>query len=259
MELNQATFDAYLKMSKETGIDPLELKFYPIVDIEDGLPIAYRSKLVIHSVILGDMDEPSYIEVSDKHRCSIELFKRNVIHVLKAYKQFLKRDRHIDFISIRCPAELIKRVDLYEMLHQLLEDNKWFEPAKLCLEFPSKIMLEDTELSKRVFLDMKLLGITTAINGCGNDNFLLSKLVSVTPNYVYLEKDTTSFAGSRNKPQLLSSMIDYIKAMGINTICEGVAENRKALMNTDAVGFYDINSEELDIYDAVMQKEDAYE
>lgn len=259
MEINNKTFDEYVKMSIDSGIEPLELRFYPIIDIEEGLPFAYRTKLTVHSVIFGDMSEDKYIDIIDTKKCSVEMLKRALLHVFKAYKQFVKAERHIEFISIRCPSEIVNKISLYDLINELLNENKWFDPSKLCLEFPESLLKQDYQKVKIALLDMKLLHVKTAINGCGDDNFLLSKLVTLTPDYVFLDSLMTSYAGSRNKPQLIPSLIQYIKSMGIKTICEGIEIYRKLLRNTDAIGFDNINERSLNIYEALAQKEESYE
>jgi len=258
MDRTEKSFNEYLQMSIDAGIEPLELIYYPVVDIEEGLPIAYRAKMTIHSIILGDMEEETYIDVSDTKKCSKELLKRTILHAMNDYKAFVKAERNIEFISIRCPSEIITKLSLFDLVSELLNENPWFDSTKLCLEFPESLLKKDYEKTRIQILDMKLLHIKTLVSGCGKDDFLLSKLTTITPDYVLLDPSATSYAGSRNKPRLIPSLVEYIKSMGIKTIAEGFGIYRKLLRNTDCIGFSDINQAALTKKQAVSQKEELY-
>jgi len=235
------SFNEYVRATIESGIKPLEILYYPIVDIEEGFPIAFRCKTLIHSVIEGDLRDIDYSYVSDVRNVGINLLRHQIRHLINAYKRFNENEIEIEYLSIRCPKELPDEASLYNIVKEELSRYPWFIPSKMCLEFDSELLNIDDKKAKETILDMKLLKVKTALIGCGKDDFLISKLIDVTPDYVYLDERTTSYAGSRDKPTYLRSLVEYLKSMGISVIAEGKEEFRKPLRNTDCIGFYNID------------------
>lgn len=245
----------YIRLTVDAGVPPLELRFYPIVDVESGAPIAYRTKTTIHSVILGEMEEGSYTYVTDRRACGIELLKHNVQHAFTAIRAFAEAGREdVKFITVRCPAELAYREDLYEIVSHVVEKNPATDKNKLCLEFPAPLLDADKEKAGRALKDMKILGLRTAIVGCGEESFPVSKLLSVTPDIVFLDPSATEWAGSRNKPQLLSSFVSYIRSMGMDAIAEGTEKERRAMRGSDCIGFAYTDGEGISAEEAIAQK-----
>ncbi|MBQ0099741.1 MAG: EAL domain-containing protein, partial [Firmicutes bacterium] len=227
-----------------------------IIDFEHGFPVAYRTEMLIHSILLGEMPENSYTYVSDYRDCGVELFKRTILHIIRAVEKFNHKGRNIKFLSMRCPAELVEKIDFYETLKEILMENQTFNPEQLCLEFPASILSKNEEKAKTAILDTKALKIKTSIIGCGEKEFPLSKLVEVTPDMVVLDKSATMYAGDRNKPQLLASMVSYIKSMGIDAIAEGEESSRKLMRSTECIGFTVTNADSLSFKEALEQKEE---
>lgn len=255
-ELEAKVFNEYVSQSIDSGVKPLELRFFPIIDFEQGFPLAYRTEMLIHSIILGEMPEKTYTYVSDYRECGEELFKRTILHIIRASEKFNKKNRNVQFFTMRCPAELIGRIDFYKTLREILKENKTFNPEKLCLEFPASILSKNEEQARTAILDIKALKIKTSIIGCGEKEFPLSKMVEVTPDMVVIDPSATILAGDRNKPGLLSSMVAYIKSMGIEAIAEGEENSRKLMRGTECIGFIQTNSDSLSFKEALEQKEE---
>lgn len=247
----------YIRMSVDSGVAPLELRFFPIVNCESGYPVAYRTVTTIHSILLGDLPEPAYLYVSDPRDCGVELLKHNIQHAIEAIRKFEKKERHLLFLSVHCPAELVEseNVDLFELISGVLKKNPNLDPQKLCLEFPASVLEKETGRAHTAILDMKVLKVRTAIVGCGAEEFPIAKLLTVPPDFVILDPSATEWAGSRNKPQLLSSLVSYIKSMNIEAIAEGTDEQRRSMRGTECVGFIDREAESISFDEALAQKE----
>ena len=249
-------FTDYVKMSVDAGVAPLELRFIPIVNPESDFPIAYRTRTQIHSVILGELPPEEYTYVSDKREVGTALLRHSLQHAVTALNAFRKAGREVAFLTVRCPAELVDNADLYAEISQVLQKNPSVDPQKLCLEFPATLMDRQTEKARTAVLDMKLLKIRTALTGCGAEEFPIAKLLTVSPDIVFLDPGATAYAGSRNKPQLLSALVSLIQAMRIDAIAEGTEAQRRAMRGTDCVGFVHTDGVSLSLDEALAQKEE---
>lgn len=235
------TFDDYVALSLESGVPPIDFIYRPIVDCDAGEVIALRAETVINSVVLGRLGEADYTGVCDERESGIALFAQSVRHALRAIERFRECSTPISFLSVRCPAEIAETpgADLFGMVRDALREHRTVPPSALCIEFPPSLMEKHTDKARTALLDLKALKVKTMIAGCGKEDFPISKLVTVPPDAVMLDESATAWAGSRDKPALFSALVSYLKSMGIEAYAAGTAEKRRALRNSDCVGFLD--------------------
>lgn len=237
MEENDKIFNHYVKLQIDSGLKPLEPEFFPIVPLDGVEAIAFRSSTKINSIIMGVMKQDDYVPVSDNRLCGVELFKHNIQHAIASLKEFDKAHKRCDFISVRCPAQLIEKTKLYDLVKEVLQKNPSIDPSRICIEFTENLLEQDVEKAKYAVLDMKILKLRTALVGVGREESKISKLVSVPVDLAIIDKEASKWAGDRNKPQLFNSLLSYIKAMGTESIVSGDEEKRKVLHYAEAVGF----------------------
>lgn len=257
MEEKDKIFNHYVKLQIDSGLTPLEPVFYPIVPVDGVQPIAFRSATTINSIIMGVMKQDDYSPVSDNRLCGTELFKHNIQHAIASLKAFDKAHKRCDFIAVRCPAQLIEKMELFEVVKGVLQKNPSVDPSRICVEFTENLIDLDTEKAKYAVLDMKLLKLRTALVGVGKEESKVSKLVSLPVDLAIIDKEATKWAGDRNKPQLFNSLLSYIKSMGVDSIPEGSEEKRKELHYSEAVGFMFEGIDPVSLEDAVNAAEEA--
>lgn len=244
-----------VKASVEAGIKPLVLNYLPFIRCDSDNPVAYRLTATLRSIIMGELTEKEYISVSDKKDCGIDLFKNIFKKAVIAAKKFKKAGRNIDFLAVHCPSSAVEKIDLYEFLAGIKKENPRLDPTRICLEFDEGVFEKDTESAKKALLDTKLLGFKTMIRGCGSETFPVSKMLTVSPDHVVLDPSFTEWAGSRNKPALVSSFISYLNSMNVTVYAEGTDEQRKAMRRLDCVGFMLKDVAPLTFEEAIAQKE----
>lgn len=257
MEENSNVFNHYVKLQIDSGLIPLETLLYPIVPVDGTQPIAFRSSTTINSIIMGVMKQENYVPVSDNRLCGTELLKHNIQHAIATLKAFDKAHKRCDFISVRCPAQVIEKMELYDEVRKILQKNPSVDPSRICIEFTEELVDIDTEKAKYAVLDMKLLKLRTALVGVGKEESKVSKLVSLPVDLAIIDKEATKWAGDRNKPQLFNSLLSYIKAMGVESIPEGNEAQRKELHYSEAVGFMFEGTSPISVEEGVNAAEEA--
>ena len=255
MPQETARFDEYVRQSVEAGVPPLELRWIPIVEPDSGAPVAYRAETVIHSVLLGDLPPEAYTYVSDKQEIALPLLRHALQHAITALRAFDRAERPVAFLSVRCPAELVEQADLYAELSLVLQKNPSVDPQRLCLEFPASLMDRQTEKARTAVQDLRLLKLRTALVGCGAEEFPIAKLLTVSPDMVFLDPSVTAYAGSRNKPRLLPALVSLLHAMRIDAIAVGSEEQRQAMRRTDCIGFVRTDGPALSLEQALAERE----
>lgn len=255
MPENDLTREELVKMSVDAGVAPLMLRFIPVVECESGSPFAYRTRTDIRSILLGTLPEETYTYVSDRRDLAADLLMHSIQHVITAAREFREAGRKVSFFTVRCPAALAGTADLYKLISEVIRKNPSFDPSQLCLEFPPEILSVDRERAHTAFSDMKLLKVRTAVTGCGTSDFPMAGLLAVSPDLAILDETATAYAGDRNKPQLFSSLVSYIRSMGAEVIAEGEESRRKELRRSDCIGFIDKENTGLSQEEAMTQKE----
>lgn len=257
MEEKDKIFNHYVKLQIDSGLKPLEPVFYPIVPVDGVQAIAFRSSTTINSIIMGSMVQDNYTPVSDNRLCGVELFKHNIQHAIASLKEFDKAHKRCDFVAVRCPAQLIEKCALYDLVKEVLQKNPSIDPHRLCVEFTENLLEQDAEKAKFAVLDMKILKLRTAIVGVGKEETKVSKLTSIPVDLAIIDKEATKWAGDRNKPQLFNSLLAYIKAMGSESIVCGEEEQRKELHYSEAIGFMFEGTEPISLEAAINVAEEA--
>lgn len=232
-----------VKRSVEAGVRPIELEFFPVVDFDDGTPIAYRSELVIHSAIKGEMREKYYTRVIDDKDCGTELFEYAVTRLAQALNTFRTRGKDVKFVSVRCPSELVEKIDFYQTLKRLVGKQSKETRSRMCIEFPPSVLDKNRDKAITAILDVKAVGLKTAIRNCGKDDFAVTKLAEITPDIVYTDPSVSAWAGDRNKPRLFTSFTAFLGCLGIEVIAEAEEKYRKKMRGADCGGFISANCE----------------
>ena len=231
--------DEYVRQTKESGVPPLELRYCPINDCYSKMPIAYRTATLINSVVMGVIQQEEYSFAANFTETGIRLAKWNIMEAVRAIRAFEEAGRHVQWISVRCPVSLATNVDLYEWMGDLLRKTGLETPEKLCLEFPQSILYAKEASAGHSILDMKLLKVRTIMSGCAAGDCPTSRLTAIPMDMVLLDRATTAYTGSRNKPNLIPTLVQYIRSMRVEVVADGVNDDEqiRALNRAECVGY----------------------
>lgn len=209
-------------MTIASGVKPLEMRFAQINSCYRKLPIAYRSFTYINSVSMGVIPPEKYGFAADVSEQGIEIARWNIREGIRTIRKFISEGRHVDFVTVRCPAKLAFEVDLYDWMKGIMEEYDFHTPEKLCLEFPQSLLYENEEKARLSMLNLKLLKVRSMLSGCGADDCPTSRLMRVPVDMVILDPAITILAGDREKSGSLSMLISYLQSMHVEVIADGV-------------------------------------
>ena len=257
----------YVKATLESGIVPLELRFCQINDCYNRLPIAYRTETVINSVTMGVLTQDRYEYAADSTEQGIRLARWNIVEAMKTIKKFEEAGRHIQWLSVRCPAGLASQVDMYSWMKTLMEENDFDLPEKLCLEFPQSLLFEESAKTQISILNLKLLNIKSLMSGCAASDCPVGNLIDCPVDMVLLDESKTRLAGDRDKGSVITSLMQYIRSMNIDIIADGVIEDDQIqllnraecigyIVSNDYYGYIEHGSKTMTLEEAIAQKEE---
>ena len=238
-----ASFDKYrraIAKTLESGVRPLTLKYRQVNEFSSGAPMAYRTSTYINSVVMGRLAPYEYRLATDTGETGIRRAEWSVTEAMRHITEMVKAGRKISWISVQCPARLAASVDMYRWMKRLIAQNKFEHPEMLCLEFSEDVLRTRQVAKVRLsILDMKLLGVKTMLTGGGNANCPLSRLATFPFDFVMLSPEMVRFAGSRNKPQMIPTLVAYISSMRAEVYADGISNDteRTALSRAECVGY----------------------
>lgn len=229
----------YVRMSVESGVKPLELRYTSINACYSKMPIAYRTITRINSVTAGVLTPTDYAVTTEATREGMELACWSIGEAMRHLRAFEKAGRHIAYIAVRCPVALAANGRLEETMKRLLNENGCNHPEQICLEFPASLLHHPTETLRTAMLDMKLMKVKTMMSGCGGSDCPMANLLAVPVDRVLLTPAMTHLAGSRDYPAVLPALLQYLRSMRVEVLAEGVENDSQIqiLNRTDCAGY----------------------
>ncbi len=223
----------------ESGVLPLVLRYDAIYSCETRLPIAYRTQTVVRSTALGYLKPEDYESSCEGSDVAFRMAEWSVVQAMKHITKFVQSGRDLQWISVRVPSKMVDRIDFYKWMKKLVKENRFRYPTKLCLEFDVSLLNRQTERARLAVLDMKLLGVKTLLVGCADVDCPTSRLTQIPADMAMLAPAATKWVGSRNKPQLIPTLIPYLKSMRAEVYADGILndEQIRLLNRLECVGY----------------------
>jgi EAL domain-containing protein (putative c-di-GMP-specific phosphodiesterase class I) len=223
----------------DAGVLPLVLRYRQINACDTKLPIAYRTETIVRSTALGYLTPEEYQHACESTQVSFRMAEWSVVEAMKHINHFVKAGRDVQWISVRCPSSMVERVDFYQWMKRLIKENHFRYPSKLCLEFDTSLLSKKTEPARLAILDMKLLGVKTLLSGCGDADCPMARIVQIPVDMVMLAPSVTKWTGSRNKPQVVPTLIPYLRSMRTEVYAAGVLndEQIRLLNRSECIGY----------------------
>ena len=257
----------YVDMTVNAGVPPLEARFSQINSCYRKRPVAYRMFTYINSVIEGVIPPEKYSYAAEQGESGLRLAKWNITEAIRAVRKFESYGRHVDFVTARCPAHLAVAEDLYGFVKEILDEEDFHSPEKICLEFPRTILYEDEEKVRLSVLSMKLLKVRTMMTGCGEKDCPVTSLINIPVDSVVLAPWLTVLSDDRNKGQIINAFIGFLKSLQMDVICDGIYNDEQIniLNRADCYGYIPSSGYEgsvehgrlrMPLDEALIQKED---
>ena len=239
-ESEQENSDArFVKMTLDSGIAPLEIRYSQINSCYKKLPVAYRSYTYVNSVVEGIISPEKYSYASDETETGIRLANFNLRAAMEAIEKFILAGRNIDFISVRIPPKMVLENDFYSVIKTVIDQYDFKFPEKLCLEFPRTVLFEDEEKVRMAILSMKLLKVKTMMVGCGEKDSPVTPVINLPFDYVLLSPFMTTLVDNRDKSNAVLAFLAFLRDIPCGIIGDGVYNDDQitALSRADCYGY----------------------
>ena len=238
-ESKQPSDARFVKMTRDSGVAPLEVRYSQINSCFRKIPVAYRSFTYVNSIVEGVISPEKYAYAADESEVGVRLARFNLKAAMNAVEQFILAGRKIEFISVRVPSCWVQEPDFYGTIKAILDEHSFQFPEKLCLEFSRTVLFEDEEKARMAILSMKLLKVKTMLAGCGEKDSPVTPLFNLPFDYLLLSPYITSLTGSRDKGTAALSFLSFLRDLPCAIVADGVSNDEQitALSRADCFGY----------------------
>lgn len=229
----------FVKMTLDSGVAPLEIRYSQINSCYRKLPVAYRSYTYINSMVEGVISPEKYSFAADETEIGTRLAQYNIKAAMDAVRQLIAAGRKIEFVSVRVSPRMALDNNFYETIKSIFDKSGFEFPEKICLEFPRTVLYEDEEKVRMAILSMKLLKVKTMMSGCGEKDSPVTPLINLPFDYLLLSPFITSLSDSRDKGNTVLALISFLRDLPSGIIADGVYNDDQitALSRADCFGY----------------------
>lgn len=234
-----------LRSALSSEIEPITVYKQPVFSCSGSPdPIAFRTETVLNSTLVGRLDPADYQSTADKSARGILLADRTLYAVCKAISLLPENEIHLRWISLYCPVSMITETDLIETLGKLFGGDKE-KRKKLMLEFPVSCLYEESDKLRSTLLDMKLLGVKSALTGYGSEYCPMMRLASFPFDCVILDPGVRALM--QQDPKAAETLIAYARSLHIDVVATGIEngeEEAPLYYRADCFGYTDTSPKE---------------
>jgi len=210
-----------------SGIEPLSIMYYPIRNPGTRKETAFRSILVINSLELGVLMPDDYKYVANRTAQCQKLAVWHIKELCSDIKALMQRGFNFKWISVSIPVRMVLRSNLKETLLKIFDECEFSHTDKICLEFPSEILIEDRNKTVPILKELKEAGFRLSIHGFGDEFCPTFRLKDIPVDYVIYDRFLTENIDEKNESPLPTSLITFTHSLGIKSIIDFVSTDEQ--------------------------------
>ncbi len=136
---------------------------------------------------------------------------------------------HTMGISVNVSTRQLERTEFAEEVRQALRSSR-LEPEKLTLEITETVLMRRPDVTARLLSELKSLGVSIAVDDFGTGYSSLAYLRQFPVDSLKIDRTfITGLARSDEAQALAHTLIQLGKALGLQTLAEGVEDRAQAL------------------------------
>ncbi|ETP71762.1 diguanylate cyclase (GGDEF) domain-containing protein [Lachnospiraceae bacterium JC7] len=253
------------KLSEESNIknaflnafdhDGFYMKYQPKVSAKTRELIGFEALVRLKDAPFGPSQ---FIPIAEKNGWTSKLGRIITEIVIKQIAKWKSEGRTIYPVSINYSSRQLNDTGYVEFLESLLE-KYGIEPKYIEIEITESLLVEKTDVSEKLFADLKRLGISLLLDDFGTGYSSLAYLTYVPVENVKLDKSLVDSYLVDGKDAFIKDVIQLVHDIGKLITIEGVEEEwqfeRLREFNADMIQGY-FFSEPLDPDEAINYSAD---
>ena len=207
----------------DSGVEPITLAYETVYNCSMQDPIAFRTKLILNSITLGELGPESYGITAEQSERASRLADINFELIRRKIEEFSANGTKFQWISAKCDPTLLLNGDLPQRLESLMGGDKK-KLAKICVEFPDSILYTDPADFREKLLDLQACGVNTLVHGFGSGFCPVMRLALFPFMFVAFDPEQTELMQNSEGSKTAQAMVDYVNGLHAEVIACGLKD-----------------------------------
>jgi diguanylate cyclase (GGDEF)-like protein len=204
--------------------EQLYLVYQPMLDLENERVVGVEALLRWRHPQNGVIPPDAFIPLAEENG-SIVPIGRWVLDQACAQGAAWQREGHELTVAVNVSARQLERQEFVEEVADSLRDSKLI-PERLTLEITETVLMRKPDLTARLLGELKALGVRIAVDDFGTGYSSLAYLRQFPVDSLKIDRTfITGLARSGEAHALTHTLIQLGKALGLETLAEGVEEH----------------------------------
>ncbi len=203
--------------------DQLILVYQPMLDLENEQVVGVEALLRWRHPTRGVIPPDEFIPIAEDSGMIVQI-GRWVLEQACAQGAAWHQNGHPLDISVNVSARQLERTEFVEEVRATLDDSG-LDPAMLTLEITETVLMRKPEATALLLTELKALGVRIAVDDFGTGYSSLAYLRQFPVDSLKIDRAfITDLALSDDAQALTHTLIELGKALGLQTLAEGVEE-----------------------------------
>jgi diguanylate cyclase (GGDEF)-like protein len=204
--------------------EQLYLVYQPMLDLENERVVGVEALLRWRHPQNGVIPPDTFIPLAEENG-SIVSIGRWVLDQACAQGAAWQREGHELTVSVNVSARQLERPEFVEEVADALRNSK-LTPGRLTLEITETVLMRKPDLTARLLGELKAVGVRIAVDDFGTGYSSLAYLRQFPVDSLKIDRAfITGLARSGEEHALTHTLIQLGKALGLETLAEGVEEH----------------------------------
>jgi diguanylate cyclase (GGDEF)-like protein len=204
--------------------EQLYLVYQPMLDLENERVVGVEALLRWRHPRNGVIPPDAFIPLAEENG-SIVPIGRWVLEQACAQGATWQREGHELTVAVNVSARQLERQEFVEEVADALRNSK-LVPGRLTLEITETVLMRKPDLTAGILGELKALGVRIAVDDFGTGYSSLAYLRQFPVDSLKIDRTfITGLARSGEAHALTHTLIQLGKALGLETLAEGVEEH----------------------------------
>ncbi len=211
--------------------DSFEVKYQPVYVKETGAVLCAEALLTLNDELLGEIEFPEFMKVSEETGFVEELEYRMIDSVCEFIKDGIEvGNLNLDVIIVHIMSVQVLKTDLVERVRKSVEKHG-IDPSKIVFSISDNIALQVQDVLVNILEEFEKIGVKCALSNhnsglVGISNNMLDKIIGVSIDIRrYYESTDVEQADV-----ILKNRIEMIRQLGKTVIINGIDSEKYFVM-----------------------------
>lgn len=204
--------------------DQFFLVYQPMLDLESERVVGAEALIRWKHPTGGLIRPDAFIPIAEENGMIVPIGRWVLEHACSQAAEWRERGFHLN-ISVNVSARQLERPEFVEEVRTALK-NSGLDPLDLTLEITETVLMRKPDVTARLLGELKGLGLRIAVDDFGTGYSSLAYLRQFPVDSLKIDRTfITGLALSREAHALTHTLIQLGKALGLQTLAEGVEQH----------------------------------